>query len=342
MTLRLLMITLAISGLATGAPGQDAIRTQKSTGATLALPSGWSWKSKFGDSIAIELPVEVNGRKETATATLYTSPGRFVGARIDELRIDATENPRGYVGFKVKEKQRFAKQRNVVSVSYVKKRGKDPERLYARRHWIWRNGGVLFEWREEVRKEASGKASPGFSSAQRSLKFATPEGKKAPDKIRDYVNQRIKYKIPPDWDWTRGEEGSAVRLPDGQNLLFVARTETIVKGQRKMLGIILQSLTTSGTLRQVIDATQRNLRQGWDDVKDFETKEKVPFRGEKSTLVTFTGINSGMSKTERFFSHWYVFKHKKNVFLWNELGPEKAKKSALKRLTKARNGLKPY
>ncbi|NRA97492.1 MAG: hypothetical protein HRU14_14945, partial [Planctomycetes bacterium] len=104
----------------------------------------------------------------------------------------------------------------------------------------------------------------------------------------------------------------------------------------------LQSLTTSGTLRQVIDATQRNLRQGWDDVKDFETKEKVPFRGEKSTLVTFTGINSGMSKTERFFSHWYVFKHKKNVFLWNELGPEKAKKSALKQLKKARNGLKPY
>ena len=342
MCLRLLTITITIWGLAAVAPGQAPTRTQKSTGATLTLPDGWSWTSQFGDSVSIKLPLEVKGRKEEATGNLFTSPGRFVGARIDELRLDSTENPRGYVGFKVKEKQRFAKQRNVVFISYVKKRGSEPERLYDRRHWIWRNGGVLFEWREEVRKEASGTAARGFYSAQRSMKFTTPDGKKPPDKIRDYPNQRVRYKIHADWDWNKGKEGSSVRLPDGQHLLFVALTETIVKGQRKRLGIILQSVTTPGTLRQVIEANQRSLRQGWEEVKDFEVREKVPFQGEKATLVTFTGINSNASKSERFFSDWYVFKHKKNVFLWNEFGPEKAKKTALKQLKKARNGLKPY
>lgn len=342
MTLRrLLTITMMFSALLAAVPGQET-RTQKSTGVSITLPSGWSWQSKIGDGIAVQLEVEVKGRKEVAKATLYTSPGRFVGARIDEITGDIEQNPKGYSSLKVKEKQRFAKQRNVVFISYVKKRGSEYDRDYNRRHWLWRRNGLLFEWREEVRKEAAGQASSGFSAAQRSLKFGKAAGQKTRDKERDYVNQRVKYKIPADWEWTRGKEGAKVRLPTGHHVFFNANTETIVKGQRWQMGIGLQGQKTGATVRQVVQANQHRMREGWDEVEGFEVKDKVPFQGEKATLISFTGINKRISDKERFFSHWYAFKHKGTVFLWNELGPQRAKKSAQKLLKKARGGLRTY
>jgi len=328
--------------LASLAASAQESREQEATGASAKLPEGWEWKSKFGDSISMQLKLDVKGRAETATAELYTSPGRFVGARIDEILHDVNENEAGHKRVKVKERSRFAKQKNVVLISYVKLRGADGEREYDRRHWLWRAHGILFEWREEVRKEAASKAGRGFSAAQRGLSFSLPKGRKPRDAVRDFVNQRVKYKIGSDWEWQRGEAGKKVRLPGGQQLLFTARTETLIKGQRALLGVGLQCFTTGATPKQVMEANHQGLRKDWKDVEDFEIKEKVPFRGEKAVVASWTGINKNLSDRTRFFSQWFVFKHKRNVFLWNELGPAKAKRTGAKQLKAARKALSTY
>ena len=301
---------LLITGLvfADPAPGQGEKRTQKSIGATMTLPDGWEWQSKFGDTLSIRLPLEINGRDESATGELFTTPGTFVGTRVDEIRSDAEGN-RGK-NLKIKDGQKFAKQRNVAVVSYVKERGSKPVRKYQRTHYLWRREGMLFEWREEFPVRGGGKVRSGLAAAQRTMTFTTRPDYIAPDKQRDFVNQRAKFKLPPDWIWSGGPTGKKVRITATQvERLFQARSEMLVRGQRWALIAGLLAGKSGATVDQFVQAVKNQLVSDWTDIKGFEIKDRIPFRGEKSQQMVFTGVNGKVGTKERLFVQYFFFKH---------------------------------
>lgn len=316
-------------------------RTQTSAGASMRLPDGWQWTSKFGDTLAIMLPLEINGREEKASGELYTSPNTFVGTRVDEIRLDVERNKDK--NFKVQDGKKFAKEKNVAIVTYVKERGSDPVRKYQRTHYLWRRQGMLYEWREEFPLRGGGKARSGLASAQRTMKFTTPKGYIAPDKERDYVLQRARFKLPPDWVWTRGATGEKVRVAATRTeLLFQARSEMLVRGERWALFAGLLALKSGMTVRQLAEGSRDQLLADWEEVEDLKVKDKVPFRGEKAHQLVFTGVNERVGTKERLFVQYFFFKHKGHLFVWQEFGSARGMKDARKALKKVRKGLRTY
>ncbi|MAG33172.1 MAG: hypothetical protein CL908_20020 [Deltaproteobacteria bacterium] len=323
---------------------QDDVRTQKTNGISLKLPRGWEWAVRAGDNIGVKIKLQIGTRDEEITGEMFCTSGAYVGTRVEELTGAAKTNPADHKSFAVKESQRFGSQRNVALVTYVKERGSDPVRLYQRRHWIFRKGTILYEWREEWPRKAAGKAA-GLSSVQKAIKFSTPQGAEQPDKQRDFVNQRVRYKVAPDWIWSRGKPGKKVKLGIGQNsndLLFTARSEMLVKGQRWYLGVGLQAIKTSNTVKQVAEFNKNSILKNWTDVKGYVFEDRVPFCGEKAHMITFTGVNEKTGTKERLFVRYFYFKHKGHVFVWDELGAARGKKAAVRALKKARKGLKTY
>lgn len=312
-------------------------------GVALVLPKGWEWQAEGAPNIAVKAKVTVRDREDEVLAELFFSEERFINDRLQELEADAKESKGDIKDFKVEENQSFLGQSPVTVVSYVRERGSDPVRVYARRHALFRRFGHLYEWREEQPKDVP-TVTALLGALRSALKFSRPANPVAEESQRDYVNQSAKYKLPPDWGWASGVKGTKVEVSaEGTSkVLFVAISDMIFKEGRGRIGVALGVMKTTNTVDQLVSVNKETFTKDYKDVQEFETLEKVPFRGEKATVMTFTGIEKDAKTATRFRRRIFIFKHKGHAFFWQEFAPSGREAQAMKLFEIARKGLSTY
>jgi hypothetical protein len=325
-------------------------RVLKVEGVACTPPRGWEWEAPAGSTIALRAPIKVGGREDEVRAELIFQPNRFVYDAIQDLEGDAKKNPIDFKDFKVEDNQSFAGNKRVTEITYVKERGQDPVRLYQRRHFLFRRFGHLYEWREESPKDAP-QASSLLTSARGALKFSKPETPAVDIQEVDFVNQRAKFKLPDDWTWqshkeTPAPKSSKVEIEQTGNtsaLLFIAVTQMIFKQGRGQISIISEVFKSESTVKEFLDRNQKAWLENYNQVKDVKVDEKVPFRGEKSTRLSFTALPKEAQPDDvRLQFRIFFFKHKGHIFLWKEIYPTGKEAEVAERLEDARKGMNTY
>lgn len=342
---------IAVLLLLPGLSGQaaDNTRVLKIEGVSFTLPPSWEWQSLAAPNIAVKAPVKVGTRDDEVVAELFWMERRFVNDRLQELEGDARRNPVDHKEFKIEDNQSFAGNKDVAIITYVKERGEDPVRLYQRRHCLFRRYGHLYEWREEWPKDAS-QASGLLASVRNALKFGKPESPAVTEAQRDYVNQRTKFRLPDDWNWqetegTKGKKGTVVEVnAEGDKTvgLFVAVTDMMFKEGRGRIAVGLNAIKSGGTVAQIVEFNKQKFTDNVREPKDFTIEDKIPFRGEKATRVSFTGRRKDSEDMTRYMHRMLFFKHKGHIFLWEEISPTGREQQALKLFEEARKGLSTY
>ena len=179
-------------------------------------------------------------------------------------------------------------------------------------------------------------ANSAFGSARSAVAFT---GKDLSRVAKTFNDEGFKYNLPNDWEYDppkKSEKANTVTA------IMILETAATVKGQGWRVGVQLFASKDNRTLDEMQAGAKEDATRNFGDIKDLVIKEKVPFNGEKSFVMEFTGTpdpNRPPEQQTRIRVRWTYMKRKGYRLSWLETMPPDLTPAIEASLKKAKDGL---